>query len=40
MLNAAREAAQMARGKTREDLDADRPLNARANANILTLSGF
>jgi uncharacterized protein with HEPN domain len=27
MLNAAREAAQMARGKTRADLDADRPLN-------------
>jgi uncharacterized protein with HEPN domain len=27
MLNAAREAAQMAQGKTRADLDADRPLN-------------
>ena len=27
MLDAAREAAQMAQGKTREDLDTDRPLN-------------
>ncbi len=27
MLDAAREAAQMARGKTRADLDTDRPLN-------------
>ncbi len=27
MLDAAREAAQMARGRTRADLDADRPLN-------------
>ena len=27
MLDAAREAAQMARGKTRSDLDTDRPLN-------------
>ncbi len=27
MLDAAREAAQMARGKTRADLDIDRPLN-------------
>jgi uncharacterized protein with HEPN domain len=27
MLDAAREAAQMAQGRTRADLDADRPLN-------------
>jgi uncharacterized protein with HEPN domain len=27
MLDAAREAAQMAQGRTRPDLDADRPLN-------------
>jgi hypothetical protein len=27
MLDAAREAAQLAQGKTRADLDADRPLN-------------
>jgi uncharacterized protein with HEPN domain len=27
MLDAAREAAQMAQGKTRADLDTDRPLN-------------
>ena len=27
MLDAAREAAHMAQGKTRADLDADRPLN-------------
>jgi hypothetical protein len=27
MLDAAREAAQMAQGKTRPDLDTDRPLN-------------
>jgi hypothetical protein len=27
MLDAAREAAQMVQGKTRADLDADRPLN-------------